>query len=163
MIEPRSQVRLGVTATHLRFVGGLVPDDDGHLPRESDGKPVIQAGLERLVDNSPAPPTVAQLSIFSGAKGVPTDDLMEVFAALRAKGITSEMVLMIGGVNALDPADEDAFVEQGLEYLETAKNLGAETVISTSFEDWMNSIPRKEGADYEAAVEQVNKAHLRLH
>ena len=53
MIEPRSQVRLGVTATHLRFVGGLVPDDDGNLPREADGKPVIQAQWGASVSKNP--------------------------------------------------------------------------------------------------------------
>lgn len=163
MIDNRSQVRLGTTATHLRFLGGLVPGEDGSLPRDAEGKTVVQAGLERLADLSPARLEVAQVSIFSGSRGIPTGELAEVFSAVRALGMTPEMILMIGGVNAMEAADEDAFVDQGFQFLQAAKDLGVETVISTSFEDWMNAIPRKEGSEFEAAVEQVIKAHLRLY
>lgn len=160
MITPRSKVRLGITATHLRFVGGLVPEEDGRLSRDTGGKIKILAGIERLARQSPAPPTVVQISIFTGVRD---EDVAEVLSGIRNLGMTPEMILMIGGVDPMSPSEENKFVELAVENLETAKRLGVDTVISTSFEDWMNDQPRKEGKDYQAAVEQVIKGHQRAY
>ena len=37
-IPSRSSVSLGVVPTHVKFVGGIVPDEQGKLPRDPDGQ-----------------------------------------------------------------------------------------------------------------------------
>ena len=37
-ITLKAQVELGVIPTHIKFVGGLVPDENGKLPRGGDGR-----------------------------------------------------------------------------------------------------------------------------
>jgi len=160
MIPSLSPIKLGVCPTHLKFVGGLVPDENGRLPRNSEGQIKISAGLKRLTELSPVTLTTIQISLFSGAH---EDDVMELMTGIRDLGISPDIILMIGGVEAANPADEDEFVRLAVEALGAAKKLGIESVASTSFEDWMNTNPPKEGADYDAAVAQVIKAHLRAY
>jgi hypothetical protein len=160
MIQARSSVRVGVCPTHLKFVGCLVPDESGALPRDEQGETRILAGIRRLLDGAPVPLSVVQLSVFSGTR---EQDVVEVMGGIKQLGLVPEVILMIGGVNPMDGADEDRFVELANEALATAKSLEIRSVSSTSFEDWMNTLPRREGGDYEAAVAQVVKAHLRAH
>lgn len=160
MIKSISSVRVGVCPTHLKFVGSLVPDEGGALPREDGGEIRILAGIKRLVEGSPAPFSVVQLSVFSGTR---QEDVVEVMTGIKEMGLVPEVILMIGGVDPANPGDEDQFVALANEALATAKSLGITSVSSTSFEDWMNTEPRKDGADYEAAVAQVVKAHHRAY
>ena len=155
-----SSITLGVCPTHLKFVGALVPGEDGKLPRDESGKIIIQAGIERLVALSPVQLGVLQISIFSGTV---EEDVIELFDGIRELGIKPDIILMIGGVDPANPADEDEFVRLAVEALETAKKFGIEAVASTSFEDWMNTNPTKTGDDYDAAVAQIVKAHVRAY
>ncbi len=52
----------------MKFVGSLVPDEGGVLPRDEGGEIRILAGIKRLVEGSPAPFSVVQLSVFSGTR-----------------------------------------------------------------------------------------------
>jgi len=160
MIEAISPVRVGVCPTHLKFVGSLVPDGTGALPRDEGGETRIMAGIRRLVAGSPAPFSVVQLSVFSGTG---QSDVVEVMTGIKEMGLVPEVILMIGGVDPMNPDDEDRFVALANEALGTAKSLGITSVSSTSFEEWMNTRPRKEGAEYQAAVAQVVKAHVRAY
>jgi hypothetical protein len=70
---------------------------------------------------------------------------------------------MVGGANPMEPADEDAVVAQLVEGVNTAKKFGVTEVGSTSLEEWLSGAPRKEGAEFDAAVEQVIKVHKRVY
>ncbi len=48
----KPDVALGVVPTHIKFVGGLLPDDQGKLPREEDGRPVVVAEMARICELS---------------------------------------------------------------------------------------------------------------
>ena len=50
VLKPR--IQLGVVPTHLRFVGGLVPDAEGKFPRNEAGVLETVAGS---VDQMPEP------------------------------------------------------------------------------------------------------------
>ena len=69
---------------------------------------------------------------------------------------------MVGGANPMDPADEDAVVGILVEGLNVAMAHGVTHVSSTSVEEWMKEgAARMEGADFDAAIAQNVKAHLR--
>lgn len=159
-ISLKAGVALGVVPTHMRFVGGLVPDESGRLPRNADGEMVIVAGLKELVEVSPVSFSCAQISLFPGTLANELDALV---AGIKGLGIDVDFVLMVGGVNPMDPKDEDAVVAQLLPNLQAAVRHGARHVSSTSIEEWMSAEPRRDGADYEAAIAQNAKVHARAY
>ena len=65
-ISLKTNVELGVVPTHVKFVGGLVPDDDGRLPRGDDGKLVVVSEMAHLIDLSPVKIQSAQITVFPG-------------------------------------------------------------------------------------------------
>jgi len=160
-ITLKTNVELGVVPTHAKFVGGLVPDDGGKLPRDADGKLVVLAEVERLVAMSPVKIASAQISAFPG---VDPGDNDELITGLRAAGVIVHLVMMVGGADPMNPADEDKVVEMLVAGLELAKKYGVEHVGSTSVEEWMQpGAQPKVGADFEAAVAQNVKVHLRAY
>jgi hypothetical protein len=75
-----------------------------------------------------------------------------------------DFVLMVGGVNPMNPADEEAVLAQLLPSLKAAVAHGTRHVSSTSIEEWMSANEtRREGADFEAAIAQNVKLHLRAY
>ena len=52
-ISLKSSVELGVVPTHIKFVGGLVPDDKGRLPRNENGELIVVNDC--LLYTSPSP------------------------------------------------------------------------------------------------------------
>ena len=60
-------IALGVVPTHIKFVGGLLPDQDGKFPREADGRLISVAEMDRICQLSPVRPTCTQISVFPGA------------------------------------------------------------------------------------------------
>jgi len=69
---------------------------------------------------------------------------------------------MMGGVDPMDPADEEGSLAQLLPALETAIRHGVSHFSATSVEQWMQEgATRKEGAEFDAAVAQNVKLHLR--
>jgi hypothetical protein len=158
-ITLKSNVRLGVVPTHLRFVGGLVPDATGKLPRDAKGVIRVVAGMRELCEISPVALDCVQVSFFPGTDPAEIDELV---VELQALGIEVDFIIMVGGVNPMNPADEDAVVAQLLPNLKAAVAHGARHVSSTSIEEWMSvNETHREGADFEAAIAQNVKVHLR--
>lgn len=159
-ITLKPKIELGVVPTHLRFVGGLLPDENGRMPRNDAGEIVVVAGMRDLVEQSPVKIHSVQVSLFPGTS---PEDLDLMVPALRELGLDVDFVLMVGGVNPMNPADEDGVLAQLLPLLKSAVQHGARHVSSTSMEEWMSAEPAREGADYEAALEQIAKLHVRAY
>ena len=75
-IPSRSSVSLGVVPTHVKFVGGIVPNEQGKLPRAPDGQLVMVAEMTRLCAASRVRIEVVQISLFPGTDD---GDLNELF------------------------------------------------------------------------------------
>lgn len=153
-------IRFGVCPAHFQFATTLAPDDDGNLPRNPDGELRILASLKTFQANTPIPLSVLPIFIFSGTR---ENDIRELLIGIKALGLTPEVILMINGANPMVPADEDQFVAIALGILNIAKSLNIECVTSTTFEPWMDQAPEKSGEEYEAAVAQLVKGHLRIY
>lgn len=156
----KSNVTLGVVPTHIKFVGGLLPDDDGKLPRSDDGTILIVAEMQRLCELSPVKIGAVQVSIFPGSD---PDDTEELIVGLRALELDVHIIMMVGGADPMNPADEDKVVEILSAGIKTAKHHQITHVSSTSFEEWMSGAPAKEGGDFDHAVEQLAKVHARAY
>ncbi|WP_018969545.1 hypothetical protein [Rubritalea marina] len=159
-IELKAGVELGVCPTHVKFVGGLVPGEDAKLPRTESGELYAVAEMRTLQERSPVAIESVQISQFNGTDAA---DLDEMYGGLRDLGLTIHIILMVGGADPMNPADEDAVVSQLIEGVNTAKKFGTTQVGSTSFEEWLSGKERLEGAAFEAAVAQVIKVHKRVY
>jgi hypothetical protein len=156
----KPKIELGIVPTHLRFIGGLVPDDAGKLPRNAEGEILVVAGVRELVKKSPVRFSCVQVSLFPGTL---TEELNLMVPGLKELGLDVDFVLMVGGVNPMNPEDEDGVVGQLLPLLKSAVQHGARHVSSTSIEEWMSSEQPRTGADYVAAMEQNAKLHVRAY
>ena len=160
-ITLKSNVQLGVVPTHLCFVGSLVPDEKGKFPRNEDGVLCVLEGMRKLVEMSPVKFTCVQVPLFPGNS---REDIDELVHELKAMDLSVNFILMVGGVNPMNPADEDAVVAQLLPNIKAAIAHGASNVSSTSIEEWMSvNEARRDGADLEAAIAQNVKLHLRIY
>jgi hypothetical protein len=156
-----TNVSLGIVPTHLKFVGGLVPDEDGRIPRDADGQLTVVANLAKLGADSRFPVTAAQVPYFPGLH---EGDVAEMAAGIKALGMEVHFIMMVGGADPMNPADEDAVVGMLRGGLEAAKKHGVTHVSSTSIEEWMNpDAGVKTGAEYDAAVAQNVKLHVRAY
>ncbi|MEI6653849.1 MAG: hypothetical protein WCP45_03710 [Verrucomicrobiota bacterium] len=154
-------IQLGVVPTHLKFVGGLVPDAGGKLARDAAGEMRIVAGMKELCEISAIKPSRVQVSFFPGTDWADRDELIR---GLKALDLEVDFILMVGGVNPMHPADEDGVVAQLVPNLKAAMAHGASHVSSTSIEGWMSqSDTRLNGAEFEAAIAQNVKVHLRAY
>lgn len=160
-ISLKTNVELGVVPTHVKFVGGLVPDEDGRLPRNDGGELVVVAEMSKLTTASPVKIQSAQVTAFPGVDSVDMDDL---FNGLRALGLEAHIIMMVGGADPMNPDDEDTVVEMLKAGIEIAKKYGITQVASTSIEEWMKpgAVP-KTGAEFEAAVAQNARVHARVY
>ena len=157
----KAPVELGFVPTHAKFIGGLVPEADGRLPRTESGEYVVVEATREVVERSRVKVPAVQVSVFPGTAD---GEWEEVISEMRSMGLTVHLVIMIGGVDPMDPADEEATVAQLLKPLEAAKLHGVRHVSGTSVEQWMQAgAVRKDGAAFDAAVEQLVKVHLRAY
>lgn len=155
----KSNVELGVVPTHVKFVGGLVPDENGRIPRGEDGDLVVVSEMKKLTAASPVKIQSAQVTVFPGVDAGDTDDLI---GGLRNLGLEVHLIMMVGGADPMNPADEDAVVEMLIAGIEFAKKYDISQIASTSIEEWMKpGATPKTGADFEAAVAQNAKVHCR--
>lgn len=159
-ITNKTSVQLGVVPTHHGFVGGLVPEDEGKLPRNADGQLVVLAGMQELCNLSRVKLDCVQAAVFPGTN---QDDFKELCQGLKDLDLALYFILMVGGADPMNPDDESAIVDQLLPSLEAAKNNDVRHVSSTSVEAWMAGPERKDGADFEAAVAQNAKLHTRAY
>ena len=158
-ITLKANVELGVVPTHIKFVGGLVPDDNGRLPRAEDGNLIVFNEMARLIELSPIKIASAQITVFPGVDEGDTEDMI---TGLRSLGLAVHLMLMVGGADPMNPDDEDKVVEMLKAGLEVAKKYGIEQVASTSIEEWMQQgATPKTGEDFAAAVAQDAKVHIR--
>lgn len=159
-ISPKSRVELGVVPTHLGF-SAFIPDKNGDLPRESNGTLRCVAGVTDLLLASPAKLDRVQISVFPGTG---PGDIADLVGGLRELGVEVDFIMMVGGANPMDPADEEAVIGQLRPTLEAALEHGVRHVASTSLEEWMQpGAGRLEGADFDAALIQLVKLHLRAY
>ena len=160
-ITLRTSVELGVVPTHIKFVGGLVPDEQGRLPRGEDGKLLVLTEMARLVEASPVKIGSAQISVFPGVEPSDNDEMIQ---GLKALGLAVHLILMVGGADPMNPDDEDAVVGMLVSGLNLAKQHGIEQVASTSIEEWMKAgaTPRV-GEAFDEAVAQNVKVHTRAY
>ncbi|QEG22513.1 hypothetical protein [Mariniblastus fucicola] len=160
-IESKSSIKLGVVPTHIQFLDGLVPDDNGNMPRDDEGQLKVVSRMQGLADMTQAKIDCVQVSMFPGVADADYDEMVK---GLESLGMEVHVILMVGGAgNPMDPADENAVVDCLVECLESAAKRGLKTVGSTSLEPWMTGGERKEGADFDAAVEQIIKVHLKAY
>lgn len=159
-IALKPAIELGVVPTHIKFAGGLAPDETGKLPRDEDGRLTVVAELARICEQSPVRLTCVQMSYFAGTVAA---DMTELFEGIHALGLEPHVIMMVGGANPMEPADEDNVVAQLLGGLKLAVENGIKHVSSTSIETWMGGGERREGADFDAAVAQNVKVHVRAY
>ena len=101
-----------------------------------------------------------QISSFGGTK---SDDADELITNLKRLGLEAQLVMMVGGVNPMNPDDEDGAVEQLLVHIETAKRHGITQVNSTSVETWLDGEPPKNDEEFQARIAQNIKLHHRVY
>lgn len=159
-IALKSNVQLGVVPTHLQFVGCLLPDENGKFPRDADGVLRVVSGMRELCAISPVKMSIVQISYFSSADAA---DVAEMVGGLKALDLEVHLIFMIGGANPMNPADEDSVVAQLVPSVKAAISHGVRYVSSTSVEEWMSSDTPRHGAEFEAAVAQNVKLHLRVY
>jgi hypothetical protein len=159
-IESKSSIKLGVVPTHIQFVDGLVPNDQGNMPRNEAGEIKVVSRMKALIELTRAKLDCVQISLFPG---VNDSDFDEMVSGLRNLGLEVHFILMVGGAgDPMDPADESAVVDCLVPCLQAADKFGIKTVSSTSIEQWMTpGAKRKEGAEFEAAIEQNVAVHLK--
>ncbi len=159
-IELKSSIKLGVVPTHIQFVDGLVPDEDGNMPRNDAGVIKVVDRMKLLNGISRVKLDCVQISLFPG---VNDNDFDEMVSGLRDLGMEVHFILMVGGAgDPMNPDDESAVVDCLVPCLQAADRFGIKTVSSTSIEQWMApGAKRKEGAEFEAAIEQNIKMHMK--
>lgn len=151
----KPDISLGIVPTHIGFIDGLVPDAEGHFPRETDGRITIVAEMDRICSQSPVRPSCVQISLFPGTHEA---DIAEMMTALKALNLDIHLIMMVGGANPMNPDDEDAVISQLLPSLKAAIEYGAVSVASTSIEEWMNG---PADVDLDTAIAQNVKLHVR--
>jgi len=155
MLKPN--VEFGVVPTHIKFVGGLVPDGNGNLPRGDNGRLISIAELAHLKQVAPVDITAAQVPLFPGVDPRDTEDL---FGGIKNLGMKPHMIMMVTGGNPMDPADEDIVAPILVSGLKVAQQFEIEHVASTSIEEWMKPGAQPlTGEAFDAAVAQNVKLH----
>ena len=155
----KPKVQLGVVTTHFKFVGGIVPDEDGKFPRDENGDLRVLSEMKKLIAISPVEMNIVQLPFFSTADSL---EVSEIIHGLKALGLEVHFIIMVGGANPMNPDDENNVVAQLVTSLKAAINHGIRHVSSTSIEEWMSADAGREGAAFEAAIAQNVKVHMRV-
>lgn len=158
-ITLKASVELGVVPTHIKFVGGLVPDENGKLPRNEDGQLRMVAAVDDIIKNSPVAITSAQVPFFPG---LDMGDCAEMFESIKSRGINPFQIMMVGGGDPMNPTDEDSVCAMLVDGLKAAIKYDIEHVSSTSLEEWMKPGAQELTGDaFDAAVAQLGKVHAR--
>jgi len=159
-IALKPNVQLGVVTTHFKFVGGIVPDENGKFPRDADGVLRVLSEMKKLCDVSPVKMSIVQIPFFSTADPA---EVTEMIDGLKAMDLEVHFIIMVGGANPMNPADENAVVAQLVISLKAAIAHGVRHVSSTSIEEWMSADEPRMGRDFDEAIEQNVKVHLRVY
>ncbi len=160
-IELKPNIQLGIVPTHLKFVGCLVPNEAGKFPRNPDGTLRTLFAMQEICELSQVKLTCVQIPFFASADPA---EVAELVTGLKALDLEIHYIIMVGGANPMNPADEDNVVAQLVTAVHSAITHGVRHVSSTSIEEWMNATEvRLDGADFEAAIAQNVKLHLRVY
>lgn len=159
-IALKPNVQLGVVTTHFKFVGGIVPDENGNFPRDAEGGLRVLSEMKKLCDVSPVKMSIVQIPFFASAD--PTE-VAEIINGLKAMGLEVHFIVMVGGANPMNPADEDAVVAQLVKSFEAAIAHGIRHVSSTSIEEWMSADEPRLGLEFDEAIRQNVRVHLRVY
>ena len=159
-IALKPDLQFGVVPTHIKFVGGLVPDENGRLPRGDNGELLTLTELAYIGNHSKVATNCTQVPLFPG---VHTGDMDDLVNGIKALGLKPHIIMMVAGGNPMNPADEDTIAEALLNGLKVAQQHSVEHVSSTSFEEWMKSDSQPlTGDDFDAAGTQLVKLHTRV-
>jgi hypothetical protein len=156
----KPEVQLGVVTTHFKFVGGIVPDENGKFPRGADGALLVLSEMKALCEISPVKMSIVQIPFFASANST---EVAEMITGLKAMGLEIHYIIMIGGANPMNPGDEDAVVAQLVPSIKSAIHHGVRHVSSTSIEEWMSSDEARNGEAFDAAIAQNVNLHLRVY
>jgi len=157
----KPDIELGIVPAHVKFISGVVPDENGKLPRNADGKLLSVAEVERVMNTAKFRLNAVQTFYFPGTANEDSDEVINSFKAL---GLQVHLVMMIGGANPINPADENTFVKLLLDGLALAKRHDITNVSSTSIEEWMSPNNKtRDGAEFDAAVAQNVQVHTRAY
>lgn len=159
-IALKPKVQLGVVTTHFKFVGGIVPDENGKFPRDENGALRVLSEMKTLCEVSPVEMNIVQIPFFASAD---TPEVDEIINGLKALGLEVHFIIMVGGANPMNPADEDAVVSQLVIALKAAIKHGIRHVSSTSIEEWMSADTARTGDAFTAAIDQNVKVHMRVY
>ena len=157
-IENISGIKLGILGTHLGVLEALVPNEEGLLPRDKDGEFVVVSGTKKLLELSPVRVDLIQLLSFGNTLPSEKDALI---ANLRELNIEPQLVMMVGGVDPMNPDDEDEAVAQLLHNIDAARRNQTTEINSTSIEPWMEGTPPSDENDFQERVTQNIKLHFR--
>ena len=94
----KTDIELGVVATHSGWVGGIVPDEDGKAPRTSDGELVVLAEMKKLQKLSRAKLDGVQIPVIPGTR---SEDFNEICDGMKGLGLKLYFVLMVGGATPM--------------------------------------------------------------
>ena len=155
-----SSVKIGFVPSHIGLAKSHLPDENGRLSRNVDGDLDLLAGIAETVALSQVKIDTVQVMTFTG---VVTEDFDELLEGICGLGVEPQIILMIGGVDPMDPVDEDACVIHLLEGVGLAKRHKLRHIASTSAEGWMSSPAPKDNAEYLARVDQVIQVHSRVY
>lgn len=157
-MENTSSIDLGVVPTHLGF-STFIPNDHGELPR-TDGELNVVKGMREIMQMTITPVTLVQMPYFPGTK---REDIDEAIIELKKMGLKPHLILMTNPENdPTNPDHENAVFETLSSAIEVVKAHDIQTIALTAIEVWMSGI-EKNGADLEAAREQVVKLYARLY
>ena len=155
-----SSVKIGFVPSHIGLAKSHLPDKNGRLSRNVDGDLELLSGIAETVGLSQVKIDTVQVMTFTG---VVTEDFDELLEGICGLGIEPQIILMIGGVDPMDPVDEDACVMHLLEGVGLAKRHKLRHIGSTSAEGWMSSPAPRDNAEYLARVDQVIQVHSRVY
>lgn len=159
-IALKPKVQLGVVTTHFKFVGGIVPDENGKFPRDENGALRVLSEMKTLCEVSPVTMDIVQIPFFASGD---TTEVDEIINGLKGLGLEVHFIIMVAAANPMNPADEDAVVSQLVTALKAAIKHGIRHVSSTSIEEWMSADTARTGDAFTAAIDQNVKVHLRVY
>ena len=116
-----AHVDLGVVPTHLKFVGGLVPDEAGRIPRNEAGQLLVLADMAAIIEQSPVRPNCVQIPYFPGLN---ENDVAEMVEGFRTLDLKVHFILMVGGADPMNPDDEEKVIGMLVDGLTAAKKHG---------------------------------------
>jgi hypothetical protein len=158
-LKNNTSIKLGFVPSHLKLANTHIPDEKGELPRDDMGKLLLLKGIVDTCASSPVHIDAIQIMYFPG---ICDHDSQELINGVLEIGVEPQLILMVGGPDPMNPADEDAATELLLNGVEVAKRHGIKHIGSTSVEGWMASPPPADEADFERRKQQIIKLHYRV-